>query len=151
MSYIFMQWCDYYTYDQHLTFIFTECHRQSGWVHSVDLLAIKELDHIFALVWGSSGRLGKATWPNFFQCHRSSAIWPYAKFHPRHHRSHPRPNQSKWYSVYKLYNKTVPCLLALCGDQSTSTLAYMVMRRQARLARCTLMVLVGVNTLYRVN
>jgi len=75
------------------------CHRSSGRVHLVDLLAVKKLDHIFARVWGSSGRLAKATWPNFFQRHRSSAIWPYAKFRPRRHRSHPRPNQSKWYSI----------------------------------------------------
>ena len=75
------------------------CHRSSGQVHLVDLLAVKKLDHIFAQVWGSSGRLAKATWLNFFQHHRSSAIWPYAKFHPWHHRSHPRPNQSKWYSI----------------------------------------------------
>jgi len=78
------------------------CHRWSGRVHLVDLPAVKKLDHIFARVWGSSGRLAKATWPNFFRRHRSSAIWPYAKFRPRRHRSHPRPNQSKWYSMWSL-------------------------------------------------
>ena len=37
--------------------------------------------------------------PNFRSCPRSHQHWTLPKFRPSGHRSHPRPNQSKWYST----------------------------------------------------
>ena len=37
--------------------------------------------------------------PNFRPCPMSHEHWTWSKFRPSGHRSHPRPNQSKWYSM----------------------------------------------------
>ena len=53
-------------------------------------------------------------WLNVRPCPRSHQHWMSSKFHRSVHRSHPRPNQSKWYSMFKLEpNQTVGSVQSL--------------------------------------
>jgi len=67
------------------------CHRLTGRLWKT----IAEIRFFFE----PCGRPKSQQWPNFFAGHWTYVDWPVPKFRPPGHRSHPRPNWTKWHSI----------------------------------------------------